>query len=61
MIFRKDFEDKVRYTLGLSKKDKEGKFENGYITVKFKQGVELNNQTKILIMFWLISFFNQFI
>jgi hypothetical protein len=49
MIFRKDYEGKPRYTIGLSKKDKDGKYENGYMTVKFKQDVSLENQTKIRI------------
>lgn len=56
MIFRKDFEGTPRYTLGLSKKDKDGNYEKGYITVKFKQGVELNNQTKIKIKNAWLSF-----
>lgn len=49
MVFRKDFEGKARYTLGLSKKQQDGTYEKGYITVRFKQDVELNNQTKIFI------------
>lgn len=49
MVFRKDFEGNARYTLGLSKKQQDGTYEKGYITVRFKQDVELSNQTKIFI------------
>ena len=49
MIFKKEFNGRINYSLGLSKKDKEGKYVNGYITVQFKKGVEVENQTKIKI------------
>ncbi len=49
IIFRKDYNGKPSYSLGLSKKDKDGKFINGYIKVNFKKGVELNNKSKIKI------------
>lgn len=49
MVFRKDYNGKPSYSLGLSKKDREGKFINGYIKANFKKGIELNNKTKIKI------------
>ena len=49
MVFRKDYNGKPSYSLGLSKKDKDGKFVNGYIKVNFKKSVELNNKSKIKI------------
>lgn len=49
MIFRKDYNGKPTYSVGLSKKDKDGNYINGYMNVKFKNGVELENQTKIKI------------
>ena len=56
MIFRNEYEGKVSYKIGLSKKNKEGQFDKGYIPVRFKQGVELNNQTRILIKEAWLSF-----
>ena len=49
MVFRKDYNGKPSYSLGLSKKDKDGKYINGYVKVNFKKGVELNNKSKIKI------------
>lgn len=49
IIFRKEFDGKPRYTLGLSKKDKDNNIVRGYITVRFKNGVELENKTRIKI------------
>lgn len=57
MIFRKDYNGKPSYSLGLSKKDKDGKFVNGYIKVNFKKGVELNNKSKIKIKNAWIDFY----
>ncbi len=37
------------YKVGLSKKDVEGKYINGYKDIKFKKGVELEDKTKIYI------------
>ncbi len=49
MIFRKDYNDRPSYSLGLSKKDKYGNYVNGYMNVNFKKGVDLQNKTKIKI------------
>lgn len=49
MIFKKDFNGKISYSLGLSKKDKEGRFVNGYMPVQFKKDVKIENKTKIKI------------
>ena len=49
MVFRKDYNGKPSYSLGLSKKDKDGKYINGYVKVNFKKGVELENKSKIKI------------
>lgn len=37
------------YKVGLSKKDLEGKYINGYKDIKFKKDVELEDKTKIYI------------
>lgn len=49
MIFRKDYNGKPSYSIGLSKKNKDGKFENGYMNVRFKKDVELENKSKLKI------------
>ncbi len=49
MIFKKEYEGKVFYSLGLSRKDRDGQYINGYMSCRFKNGIELENQTKIYI------------
>lgn len=55
-IYRKDFDGKPRYTICLSKKNKEDKYENGFMTVRFKQDVKLENRTNIMIKKAWLSF-----
>ncbi len=59
MIFRNEYNGKSSYTLGLSKKDKEGNYINGYINVSFKKGVELQNKTKIKIKSAWLDFYKK--
>ena len=49
MIFRQDKDGKRFYSIGLSRKDQNGNFINGYMAVVFKKDVELENKTKIKI------------
>lgn len=49
IIFRRDYDGKPSYSLGLSKKDKEGNYVNGYMNVRFKKEVDLPSQTRIKI------------
>lgn len=48
-IFRNEYEGKVSYSIGLSKKKEDGSFENGYMPIRFKKGTELKDKTKIKI------------
>ena len=57
MIFRKDFNDRPIYSIGLSKKKKDGNYENGYMTVNFKEGVDIPNKSKIKIKNAWLSFY----
>lgn len=57
MIFRKDYEDRTVYTMGMSKKKPDGTYDNAYIPVNFKKGVELENQTNIYIKSAWLTFF----
>lgn len=49
MIFRQDKDGKRFYSIGLSRKDQNGNYINGYMTVVFKKNVDLENKTKIKI------------
>ena len=48
------------YTLGISSKDKDGNWQNGYIDCQFKKGVEVANKAKIAITnsFYTVSEYN---
>ena len=49
MIFRSTYDNKYYYKMGLCKKMQDGKYINGYIMCRFKNGVELEDKTKIYI------------
>ena len=57
MVFRKDSEYGTSYSIGLNKKNKDGSYTNGYIPIKFKKEVELENQTKIFIKNAFLTFY----
>lgn len=57
-IYRKDFEGKPSYSLGLSKKNKEkNEYTNGFIKVNFRKGTDLKNKTKIKIIDGWLDFY----
>lgn len=49
MIFKREYEGKTYYNVGLSRKDKDGNYINGYMSCRFKNGVEVADKTKIYI------------
>jgi hypothetical protein len=49
MIFRKDYNGKPSYSIGLSRKQSDGTYLNGYMKVSFKKDVELKNKSRIRI------------
>lgn len=57
MIFRKDFNDRPIYSIGLSRKKKDGNYENGYMVVNFKEGTDIPDKTRIKIKDAWISFY----
>lgn len=57
MIFRKDFNDRPIYSIGLSKKDKNGNYIKGYMNCNFKQGTDIADKTKIKIKDAWLSFY----
>lgn len=57
MVFAKEFNGKMYYRAGLSTKDKDGKYVNGYIDVKLPKDVQLEDKTKINITKGFLSFY----
>lgn len=57
MVFRKDYNGKPIYSIGLSKKNKNGGYDNGYITTNFKEGTDIKNKSKIKIKNGWLSFY----
>lgn len=49
IIFRKDYNGKPSYSIGLSRKTPDGDYMNGYMKVSFRKGVEIKNKSKIRI------------
>ena len=49
MVFRRDNEFGTFYKIGLTKKNKDGKYINGYKDIRFKKGVNIPDRTKIYI------------
>ena len=56
MVFCKEFDDKKIYSIGLSKKNKNGGYDNGFMSVRFKKGVVVNNKTRIKLKDAWLSF-----
>ena len=56
MVFVKEYEGRKLYSIGLSKKNKDGGYDNGYITARFRKDVELENKTRIKVVDSWLSF-----
>lgn len=56
-VFRKDYEGKAYYRVGISKKDKDGNYINGYLDVRFRKDVEVEDRTNIYIKNAWIDFY----
>ena len=57
MIFVKEYNSKKYYKVGLSKKLQDGNYENGYIDVQFKKGIDLENKTQIYFKNAFLTFY----
>lgn len=53
MIFKND----IGYSTSISRKKEDGTYENMFIPVNFKKGVEVENKTKINITNGFLSFY----
>ena len=59
-IYRKEFGDKVVYSTRISKKDKEGNYQNAFIPVQFKKDINVEDRSKIKILNgWLDFYINK--
>lgn len=57
MIFVKEHNGKKYYKVGLSKKKQDGTYENGYVDIQFKQGIEFENKEQIYIKNAFLTFY----
>lgn len=59
MIFKNENQEtgKKYYQIGLSRKDRNGTYFNGYMQCQFKNGIEVENKTRIRINDAFISFY----
>lgn len=57
MIFVKEYNGKKYYKVGLSRKKQDGTYENGYVDIQFKQGIEFENKDQIYIKNAFLTFY----
>lgn len=57
MVFKNEYQGKEYYSLGLSKKERNGSYTNGYMPCEFRKGVQLENKTKIYIKNAFLTFY----
>lgn len=56
MIYVNEFDGRKLYSIRLSKKNKDGSYENGFMSVRFKKDVVLENRTRIKVKKAFLSF-----
>ena len=57
MVYKYDNNGVITYKLGLSRKDKDGKYTNGYIPCRFTKDTSLETKTKIKIIDGWLDFY----
>ncbi len=57
MIFEKEYNGRKYYKIGLSRKLKNGEYENGYVDIQFKQDVEIHNKERIILKDAFLTFY----
>lgn len=57
IIFKTQNGDNTFYSVGLSKKDKDGNYINGYMSCKFPKDAVIENKTKIKILDGWVDFY----
>ncbi|MBO7732067.1 MAG: hypothetical protein J6S67_05930 [Methanobrevibacter sp.] len=58
-IFRFDKDGRAYYSIGLSKKDKDGNYINGYMNCKFPKNADIPNKSKIMILDAWVDFYTK--
>lgn len=56
-IYRHTKDDKVFYSIGLSKKQKDGTYLNGYMSCRFPKDADIPDKTKIKIVQGWVDFY----
>lgn len=57
MVFKREYNGRVYYSLGISKKEMNGKYTNGYMPCEFKKGVSVNDKTRIYLKNAFLTFY----
>ena len=57
MIFKKEYQGRVFYSVGLSRKDRDGNYINGYMPCRFKNNVSVEDKTKMYIKSAWLDFY----
>lgn len=57
MVFKREYNGRVFYSLGLSKKDRNNNYINGYMACEFRKGVQLADKTRIYLKNAFITFY----
>lgn len=57
MVFKREYNGRVFYNLGLSKKDRNNNYINGYMACEFRKGVQLADKTRIYLKNAFITFY----
>ena len=56
-VFESKYQDKTYYKLGISKKDQNGNYINGYLDCRFRKDVEVDTSKKIYIQDAWLDFY----
>ena len=56
-VFENEYEGKKYYKIGLSKKDQNGKYINGYIDCRFRKDAEIDTSKKIYLQDCWLDFY----
>ena len=56
-IYTKDFNGKKLYSTGINRKEEDGTYKNMYVSVQFRQGIEIEDKTDINITNGFLSFY----
>lgn len=57
MVFKREYNGRVYYSLGISKKEMNGTYTNGYMPCEFKKGVSVNDKTRIYLKNAFLTFY----